>query len=924
VRARECGQAGVEIRILGPIEIVGKDGPVPLPAFKHRQLLAALTLNASRPCSTDALIDALWGDTPPQSARKVLRIYVSQLRKVLPPFARVHTRAAGYELELTADALDAARFERLLDEGRVAARTGNAVLAASLLRRALALWRGRAFGELAYESFVRSEAERLQEQRLTALEERIDADLDLGLHADVLPEVCRLADEEPLRERLQGQAMLTLYRCGRQAEALERYAATRALLRDQLGLEPGEDLRDLQRRILQHDPALAGRRREATPEAVLPTPPNRLVGRARELEELRRLLERDEVRLLVLTGAGGSGKTRLVLETARHAADAFANGAAFVTLAPLRDPELVIDAIARALRIEEAPSETLLETVAAALRPLELLLVLDNAEHLGDAGPLFVELLARAPLVKLLVTSRVVLHLTGEHVYPVEPLAAEPAEELFRERARASAHGFRFDETSSRAIQCICARLDGLPLAIELAAAHIRTLSPIQLLERLERRLPLLVGGPRDLPARQQTLRATLEWSFDLLHADEQRDVARLGVFSGSFDLESAQRICGTTVERLAALVDASLVRRVDVVAEARFSLLETVREHTLDLLGGDRASLEEKHAWYFLDVAEKADAQLFGADHGSVVERFDVDHDNFEAALDWFHRTEHSVDELRLAAALWYHWSARGRPTEARRRLADALNAAADDHPSRIKALHGAGTLAARQGDFTAAEQFALETQRVARDLGHARGEAQGLNVLGITAQLRGDLPAAGERFGRAATLFRRAGDRRGYGIALLNLGVVELDRGRFAASERLGHRALKIFRELDDTSDEALILGNLGLAAVERGAVDRAEAYFRQSLELAVEVRFTERIANALVGLAAVAAWRGESARAASRLGAAAAFREDAGYVPERPEAALRERAEASIRSALNADQYEALVSEARARPWDVVAEA
>jgi predicted ATPase/DNA-binding SARP family transcriptional activator len=913
----------VEIRILGPIEIVAKDGPVPLPAFKHRQLLAALILNASRPCSTDALIDALWGETPPQSAAKVLRIYVSQLRKVLPPPARVHTREAGYELELTADALDAGRFERLLEDGRAAACAGNAVLAASLLRRALALWRGRAFGELAYESFVRAEAERLEELRLSALEERIDADLALGLHADVLPEVCQLADEQPLRERLQGQAIVTLYRSGRQSEALERYAATRALLRDEVGLEPGEELRNLQRQILQHDPALAGPRRAATPANVLPTPPNRLLGRAQELEDLRRLLLRDEVRLLVLTGAGGSGKTRVALETARQAAGSFANGAAFVSLAPLRDPELVGDAIARALGIEEAPGEALLETVAAALRPLELLLVLDNAEHLGGAGPLFVELLARAPLLKLLVTSRVVLHLTGEHVYPVEPLAAEPAVELFRERARASEHRFRLDRTGSPAIERICARLDGLPLAIELAAAHVRTLSPSQLLERLERRLPLLVGGPRDLPARQQTLRATLEWSFDLLHADEQRDLARLGVFSGSFDLESTARICETTVKRLAALVDASLVQRVDVLAEARFSLLETVREHALDLLGRERASLEEKHARYYLEVAEKAEAQLFGADHGSAVERLDIDHDNFEAALDWFHRTEHSADELRLAAALWHHWSARGRPTEARRRLADALAAPSREHrSSRINALHGAATLAARQGDLAAAERLALETQRVARELGQARGEAQGLNVLGITAQFRGDVPAAGERFGQAATLFRRAGDRRGYGIALLNLGVVELDRGRFAASERLGHRALKIFRELDDTSDQALILGNLGLAAVARGAPERAESYFRESLRLAVDVRFAERIANALVGLAAVAASRGESARAASQLGASAAFRDDAGYLPERPEAALQERTEASIRSALGRARYEALVADGRARPWEVVA--
>jgi predicted ATPase/DNA-binding SARP family transcriptional activator len=914
----------VELRILGPIEIVADGVPVRLGALKHRQLLAALAISESRPCSTDALIEALWGETPPRSAAKVLRIYVSQLRKVLPSPARVRTRDGGYELELEAGALDAARFERLLDEGRAAARAGNSALAASLLRRALALWRGQALGELAYESFARAEAERLEERRLIALEELIDAELALGLHEDVLPEVCRLAGEQPLRERLQGQAMLALYRCGRQSEALERYATARALLHDELGLEPGGELRDLQRRILQHDPGLVGPPPAEAPASMLPTPPNRLLGRTRELEELRELLLRDEVHLLVLTGAGGSGKTRVALEAAHQTADSFANGAAFVSLAPLPNSDLVIGAIARALRIEEAPGETLLETVATALRSLELLLVLDNAEHLQRTGPVFVELIAGAPRLTLLVTSRVVLHLTGEHVYPVEPLGAEPAEELFVERARASEPRFHPDETSLRAIRRICDRMDGLPLAIELAAGHVRTLSPAELLDRLEPCLPFLTGGPRDLPARQQTLRATLEWSFNLLDEDEQRDLARLGVFSGGFDVESAERICGTTLERLASLVDASLVRRVDMVGQARFSLLETVREYALDLLGSEQGSFEERHALHFLELAERAEAQLFGAEHSTAVERLDADGDNFRAALDTLHQGEHSADELRLVGALWYHWSARGHPTEARRRLADALGAPGHrDDPARANALHGAAVLAARQGDLAIAEQLAFETQRLARELGDARGEAKGLNVLGVTAQFRGELATAGEHFGRAAKLFRHAGDRRGYAIALLNLGVVELDRGRFAASERFGHRALKIFRDLDDTSDQALILGNLGLAAVERRAPERAEEYFRESLRLAVDVRFTERIANALVGLAAIAASRGEYARAASRLGAAAAFRDGAGYVPERPEATLQERTEASIRSALDPVQYEALLNEARSRPWEVVAQ-
>jgi predicted ATPase/DNA-binding SARP family transcriptional activator len=914
----------VELRILGPIEIVADGELVPLGAFKLRQLLAALAISESRSCSTDELIDALWGEAPPPSAAKVLRIYVSQLRKVLPSPARVRTRGAGYELELEAGALDATRFERLLDDGKRAARAGNSALAASLLRRALALWRGRAFGELAYETFARAEAERLEELRLIALEERIGADLALGLHEDVLPEVCRLADEQPLRERLQGQAMLALYRCGRQSEALARYAAARALLHDELGLEPGRELQDLQRRILQHDPGLVGPPIANAAATALPMPLNRLLGRTRELGELRDLLLRDEARLLVLTGAGGSGKTRVALEAARQAADSFANGAAFVSLAPLHDSDLVIEAIARALRIEEAPGQTLLETVAAALRPLELLLVLDNAEHLLGAGPILVELLARAPRLTLLVTSRVVLHLSGERVYPVEPLAAEPAEELFLERARASEPRFHPDEKNSRAIRHICARLDGLPLAIELAAGHVRALSPVELSDRLEPCLPLLTGGPRDLPARQQTLKATLDWSFDLLDDDERRDLARLAVFSGGFTLEAAHIVCGTPLERLSSLVDASLVQRGEPAGETHFSMLETVREHALEMLGSEQAELEGRHALYFLELAEEADARFFGADSGPSSEGLDADHDNFQAALDTLHREKLWAEELRLAGALWKHWFARGHLTEARRRLADAPDASnGHDHPARIPALHGAAGLAWRQGDLETAEQLAAETQRLARRLGDGRGEAKGVSVLGIAAQLRGELGAAGERLSRAAELYRRAGDRRGYATTLLNLAGVEMSRRRLAAAERLCHKALRIFRGLGDTVDQAQTLGNLGLVAVERGRQERAEEYFRECLRLAVEVRFTESIGDALVGLAAIAASRGESAYAAARLGAAAALHDDAGYVPGRPETALHQRTEASVLSALGADRYEELVDEARSRPWEIVAQ-
>ena len=434
----------LEIHVLGELELIGDAAAIPLRARKHMQLLAALVIRRGEACSADALIDALWGASPPVSAGKLLQVYVSQLRRLLPAPARIGTRGSGYLLEFDAASLDAARFELLLREGRAALRDGNAALAGSLLRRALGLWRGPAYGELAYEQFARVESERLEELRMVALEERIQADLAAGRHAELVGELRAVAGAHPVRERIQAQAMLCLYRCGRQTEALEVFTAIRARLRDELGLEPGTELRELQRRILQHDPALAASVMEVSP-AELPAAPNRLLGRERELQDLRAMILGQEVRLLVLCGAGGSGKTRLALEAARQSAGWFANGVALVALAPLRDPSLVVGAISRAVGIEDQAGDPL-ERLLDAVRSLELLLVVDNAEHLRAAAPIFVELLASAPRLKLVITSRAVLHLSGEQVYPVGPLDARSASELFLERARAAEPSFRADE----------------------------------------------------------------------------------------------------------------------------------------------------------------------------------------------------------------------------------------------------------------------------------------------------------------------------------------------------------------------------------------------------------------------------------------------------------------------------------------------
>jgi predicted ATPase/DNA-binding SARP family transcriptional activator len=664
----------MEIRVLGPIEAMDEVGLVRLAAPMQRRLLAALVVGAGETCSRDALIDALWGESPPASAPKLLQVYVSQLRKVLPAPARIRTHGGGYALELGDRSIDAERFERLLDEGREALGEGNPALAMSLLTKALDLWRGPAYADVAYEDFARAEAERLEELRRVAIEERNEAGLALGRHEELLAELTSSARAHPLRERLQGQAMVALYRCGRQSDALDVYADVRTRLLDELGLEPAPELRELQRRILRQDPSLVVPPRGDEPLALLPIAPNALLGRDRELNELRELLLRDDVRLLVLSGAGGAGKTRLALELARQSASSFANGVAFVSLAPLRDPKLVAGEISRALGVREAAGTEPLGTLVAALRPRELLLVLDNAEHLRAATPLFVDLIAGAPRLTLLVTSRVVLHLSGEHIYPVQPLGEDAATALFSERARDANPHFTPDEADEEAIRLICERLDGLPLAIELAASRIRALTPAELLARLDPRLPLLTGGPRDLPARQQTLRATLDWTVDLLDEDELHDLLHLAVFRGGCALEAAEAVGGTTVERLSSLIDHSLLRQESTATGSRYSMLETIREYALERLEtlAVGEAVRRSHADFYVALAKQLEPDLDRA-LTAALDRIETELDNFRAAFAWAQAADGEL-ALRLAASLNTFWFLSNQLAEGRLWLAGAL----------------------------------------------------------------------------------------------------------------------------------------------------------------------------------------------------------------------------------------------------------
>jgi predicted ATPase/DNA-binding SARP family transcriptional activator len=851
----------VEIRVLGPVEVIGADGLVKPVAEKQRRLLAALVTRAGESCSGDLLIDAIWDASPPASARKLLQVYVSQLRKIVAP-ALIRRRGGSYVLDLGSASLDAMRFEHLVSEAKGAARLGNAALAASLLRRGLGLWSGQAYGDLAYEPFARGEAERLDELRLAALEERFDAELALGKAAEVLPELSSAATQHPLRERLQGQMMLGLYQLRRQTEALDVYARLRTRLDEELGLEPSAELGELQRRILQHDQSLATAPADREQPTPLPVPPNPLLGREHELEELHRLLVRERVRLLVLTGAGGSGKTRLAIEAARDAFPSFANGTAFVSLAPLRDPALVLPAVSHAIGLPEQTRGDV-EAVAAALRAHELLLVLDNAEHLPDAARSFVDLLAQAPRLTLLVTSRVVLHLSGEQVYPVEPLREEAAVALFLERAREADPRFRPTGADAETVGRICATLDRLPLAIELAAARVRTLTPAELLARLEPRLPLLTGGAHDLPARQQTLRATLAWSVDLLQEEERRDLYRLSVFVGGWTLEAAELVCEASLDRISSLVDQNLVRRLPTEDGSRYSMLETVREYASEFLArsADAETTQRRLAEYMLAVAQRANLAN-EAEGEQSYEPVMAEQHNARAALAWTLRSGEIELGLGLALALENFWITHD-PREGVRWF-DSFLAADGDLPPllRMRALRALGgsnmfvddeeawrvqnealALARELDDERAiaslllplaemslvrdvdeARRFAAETVDLNRRIGSPRREAQAFGLLASLARRDGDLDRAADLLKQSLALARESGFRWWEMMTLLDLASLERARSRLDEADARAREGLAVAREIRDTMVSVAALAHLARVARERGSVERA----------------------------------------------------------------------------------------------------
>ena len=572
----------MEFRILGPLEVRAESGPVALRGAKPRGVLAVLLLHANEPVSAERLAVALWGEDAPAGAVKTIQVHVSRLRRALGEPGRVDTTSAGYQLRVLPGELDADRFERLSAEGHRATADGRPERAARVLREALSLWRGPALAEFAFDASVQAEIGRLEEERLAALEARVDADLAVGRHGELAGELQQVVAEHPLRERLHAQLMLSLYRAGRQADALQAYRDARDVLVEQLGIEPGPDLRALERAVLAHDSALdlgrpTVRADERATAARIPALPTPTIGREADLARLRDLLGEPASRLVTLVGTGGVGKTRLALELTRDVGDEFRDGAYFVSLAPVSGHELVASTIARQLDVVLLPSESAEDGLVRHLGDREALLVLDNFEHVLGAAPLVADLIAATTNLSVLVTSREPLRLHAERLFRLDPLALPPLESngaeagaeevpavaLFLAVARARDAGFALS-AGKRA-----GGRPGLPAARRAAArdrargrapraAHAARAGGALATRAWTR----LARRPRDAPDRQRTLTATLEWSYALLTPDERATLASLAVFAGGCTLEAAQAVTGAHEEVLEALVAKNLVVR--------------------------------------------------------------------------------------------------------------------------------------------------------------------------------------------------------------------------------------------------------------------------------------------------------------------------------------------------------------------------
>ncbi|WP_160050900.1 MULTISPECIES: BTAD domain-containing putative transcriptional regulator [unclassified Nocardiopsis] len=876
--------------ILGPLRVWSGDGePVRVPETKVRVLLAALLLGEGRPVTTEALIDDLWGEHLPAHPARVLRAKLSQLRGVLAgaePGARdrVPRAPGGYRLRTEPDEVDFTRFRALVERARLAP---DPRAAAAALSEGLSLWRGDALAGLTGTPRLARAAARLDEERLSAVEEHALVRLDLGEHHLRVEELGELVARHPLRERLCAAYMRALYASGRQAEALGVFERLRRRLRDELGVSPGPEVAGLHLRILRRDGALAppgqGPHTAALrPRTNLPAPVNDTVGREADVERVRGLLRRS--RLVTLTGPGGVGKTRLSLEAAAGLDDRHPDGLWFVELGTL--PPERGEGPGAADRVADAVvSVTGARDLVQALSATRTLLVLDNCEHvIESAAALARDLLRAAPRLHLLVTSREPLGIDGEHLHEVRPLAlpdpADPADarssaavRLFASRASAGAPDFVLSEDTAPTVASICRRLDGLPLALELAANRVRALGVRRLADGLDDRFRLLSAGGRGAPGRHRTLRAVIDWSWDLLGEPERTVLRRLSVYADGCTPEGAEAVAGgdgidpgEVVEIVARLVERSLVTAARGTEGVRYRLLETIAAYAREHLAaaGEADALRRRHLRHLASLAAEADPRLRGRHQHLWLRRLDEENADLRAAEDTAVRSGEADAALGLALDLvWYRYL-RGRPGEAYRSLTRALELPGGGPGLRAAAGAWWAGMALMVGEPEDPVELVRAALADCTDLVPARELARVEWFLGTALLDFGELRLSGELVDRSLAVFRREDDRWGTAAALCTHAWLLKARGRMAGFESDARRSLELFDEIGDRWGRLQAMPALGSRAELDGDYAEAARLHREGLRLAEELGLWSEVSYRLSELGRNALLRGEYRRA------------------------------------------------------------
>jgi predicted ATPase/DNA-binding SARP family transcriptional activator len=805
--------------VLGPLRVESGEVEIPLARPKERRLLAALLVHIDENLSAERLAEAVWPtEAQPLRPARALQTIVSRLRAALGDGMIIST-PAGYRLCAAATDVDAGRFERLLDGAQSALAT-DPTAAVVALDEALGLWRGDAYQEFAQEPFAQAEAVRLEELRLAAVACRVDARLALGATGELVGELQAEIGRHPFSEGLRQQLMMALYRSGRQAEAVAAFQSYRRLLADELGLEPSPALRELEWRILSHavDDAppprpLAEQRltlSSARLQDALGISATPLIGR--ESETSRVLDVFDDARLVTLTGPGGVGKTRLAAHVAQGFPGRFGGEVAACALAPVGDPSAVPSVLATALRVRQRQHRSIEGSLVEALGQRHLLLVLDNCEHvLETASTLVASLLRRCSRLIVLATSRARLGLIAEHVFEVAPLAVPErgaqttrgtAIELFCSRVRAAGVELATDDQTMEAVAEICRRLDGLPLAVELAAANARLMHPSDIAQRLgSSNLP--VGGWfRDAADRHRSLSAVTDWSYQLLSEAERQLFDGLSVFAGSFDLTAAKDIWtaagqaeGSAEELLARLVDSSMVAVQPGAGPTRYALLETLRAYGRRQLvrRGAESDWRQAHARYFLRLAQRAERELAGPAEGEWTERVGQELDNLREARRW--GLDHDLDlAVRLVAALThFRWKSLQPELEL---WAEETAQSAPDNPLSPLLLGSAALGAWSRGEFDRVRRLGGSAFEVATAPEHARRVA--VEAMAAVALLEGDLAEAERGFGDAITLARDAGDRFHEAVVLCSRAIALGYLERVSEADRATGQAEAIARSL------------------------------------------------------------------------------------------------------------------------------